>query len=163
MTINSQHSRRRTLGGRPPARFALAACLLAGITAASVAAKPAAVSAPGVSVADCQLDYRRADNMWAPEGQPSASLGTETIGLAAGQKRVFITDWKYEKLRNDGATYYGSHLRIATNRSAHPMSLTVRGWVGDIITGMTLRTYPVGLPANTSKQFKADLVDVLCQ
>ena len=117
MTINLQHSRRRPLGGRPPVRFTFAACLLAGITAASVAAKPAAISPRSASFADCQLDYRRADNMWAPEGQPSASLGTETIGLAVGQKKVFITDWKYEKLRNDGTRYYGSHLRIATNRS----------------------------------------------
>jgi hypothetical protein len=162
MTTSSQHSRRRPFGGRLIVPSALAACLLAGGTVASVAWRPAAPSPRGESFADCQLDYRRADNMWAPAGQPSASLGTESVGLTAGQKRLFITDWKYEKVRNDGTQYYGSHLRIATNRSARPMSLTVRGWVGDVFN-FALRTYPVSLPAYASKQFKADLVDVLCQ
>ena len=162
MTTNSQHSRRRPFGGRLIAPSALAACLLAGGTVASVAWRPAAPSPRGESFADCQLDYRRADNMWAPAGQPSASLGTETIELAVSQKRVFITDWKYEKQRNDGTRYYGSHLRIATNRSARPMRLTVRGLVGDLFN-WSIRDYPVSLPPNTSTQFKADLVDVLCQ
>ena len=125
---------------------------------------PGPTPSPGTGVAvACQLDYQRADNMWAPLGVPNGSLGTETLGLATGQKKVFLTDWKYEKVRNDGATYYGSHLRIATNRSAGTISLTVRGWVGDIITGTTLRTYAVGLPPNTSKKFQDDLVDVSCQ
>jgi hypothetical protein len=111
----------------------------------------------------CQFDYQRADNMWAPAGVPKGSLGTESIALVSGQKQVFLTDWKYEKLRNDGARYYGSHLRTATNRSGQTIRLTVRGWVGDLISGTTLKTYPVSLNPNTSAQFRADLVDVLCQ
>ena len=125
---------------------------------------PGPTPSPGAgSVASCQLEYQRADNMWAPRGVPNGSLGTETIGLAVGQKKAFLTDWKYEKMRNDGTTYYGSHLRIATNRSANAISLTVRGWVGDILSGTTLREYTVGLPPNTSKQFQDDLMNVLCQ
>jgi hypothetical protein len=125
---------------------------------------PGPTPSPGTgSVPACQLDYQRADNMWAPLGVPNGSLGTETLGLATGQKQAFLTDWKYEKVRNNGTTYYGSHLRIATNRSAGTISLTVRGWVGDIFTGTTLRTYTVGLPPNTSKKFQDDLVDVRCQ
>lgn len=162
MNTMLQHSRRRLFGGRPFVWPALAACLLAGGTVASVAAKPAAISPRSASFADCQLDYRRADNMWAPTGQPSASLGTETIGLAVGQKKVFITDWKYEKLRNDGTRYYGSHLRIATNRSARTIRMTVRGWTGDVFN-FSFRDVPVALLPNTSANLRHDLVDVLCQ
>lgn len=39
----------------------------------------------------------------------------------------------------------------------------LRGWVGKLLTGITLKTYPVSLPPNMSAQFQADLVDVLCQ
>lgn len=162
MTTLLQNSRRRRFGGRPLGWSAMAACLLAGGTVASVAAKPAAISPRSASFADCQLDYRRADNMWAPTGQPSASLGTETIGLAVGQKKVFITDWKYEKLRNDGTRYYGSHLRIATNRSARTIRMTVRGWTGDVFN-FSFRDVPVALLPNTSANLRHDLVDVLCQ
>ena len=162
MTTNSQPSRRRPFGGRPLVRSAFAACLLAGGTVAIVAAKPAAHPWRGESFADCQLDYRRADNMWAPAGQPSASLGTETIGLVAGQKKAFITDWKYEKLRNDGTRYYGSHLRIATNRSARTIRMTIRGWTGDVFN-FSFKDIPVALLPNTSANLRHDLVDVLCQ
>ncbi len=58
-----------------------------------------------------KLDYWRADNMWAAFGRPDGDLGQETISLQPGQKRVFVTDWKYEKKRNDGTNYYGSHGR----------------------------------------------------
>lgn len=162
MTTNSQHSRRRPLGGHPLVRSAFAACLVAGLTAATTAPSPAAPSGRGESFADCQLDYRRADNMWAPTGQPSASLGTESIGLAVGQKKVFITDWKYEKLRNDGTRYYGSHLRIATNRSGRTIRMTVRGWTGDIFNA-SFRDVPVSLLPNSSANLRHDLVDALCQ
>ena len=162
MKTMSQFPRRHPFGVRPLVRSAFAVCLLAGLTAATTAPKPAAPSASDKSFADCQLDYQRADNMWAPLGVPSASLGTETIGLAVAQKKVFITDWKYEKIRNNGTSYYGSHLRIATNRSGRPMSLTIRAWEGDVFN-FVLRTYPVSLPANSTLRFRADLVNVLCQ
>lgn len=162
MTTNLQHSR-RPFGGRPLVGSAFAACLLVGGIAVSVAANPAALLPSGKSVATCQLDYQRADNMWAPFGVPNGSLGTESVALTSGQKKAFLTDWKYEKMRNDGYRYYGSHLRIATNRSGQTMSVTIRGWEGNLLGGITLRTYPVTLAPNTSRQFKHDLVDVLCQ
>ena len=82
-----------------------------------------AIAGPTASGQSCTLEYRRADNMWAPAGQPSASLGVETVTVAKGLARDFVTDWKYEKMRNDGTTYYGSHLRIATNRGTTPVRL----------------------------------------
>lgn len=74
----------------------------------------------------CKLDYQRADNMWAAEGRPDGNLGTETISLNRGQKRIFNTDWKYEKQRNDGTNYYGSHLRIAHNDGSGTLHVSVR-------------------------------------
>ncbi len=76
---------------------------------------------------ECVLEFQRADNMWADWGRPDGPLGTETITLQPGQTRVFVTDWKYEKQRNDGTNYYGSHLRIATNRGQSPVSLRLKG------------------------------------
>ena len=81
------------------------------------------LASSSASAQNCILEYRRADNMWAPAGQPSASLGVETVTVAKGLYRDFLTDWKYEKLRNNGVTYYGSHLRIATNRGTTPVRL----------------------------------------
>lgn len=94
--------------------LALAVALLA-----PPAARPAlAGHAPPLPADGCMLEYQRADNMWAGPGRPDGSLGVESITLQPGEKKVFITDWRYEKLRNDGTNYYGSHLRIATNKSA---------------------------------------------
>jgi len=75
----------------------------------------------------CVFEYRRADNMWANWGRPDGVLGTETITLQPGQKKTFLTDWSHEKLRNDGTTFYGSHLRRAVNRGTGPIQLKVRG------------------------------------
>jgi hypothetical protein len=94
---------------RPWSLFALAALL--------------AFAGQSASAQSCTLEYRRADNMWAPAGQPSASLGVETVTVAKGQARSLLTDWKYEKRRNDGTTYYGSHFRLATNRGTTPVRI----------------------------------------
>jgi len=75
----------------------------------------------------CVFEYRRADNMWSNWGRPDGLLGAETITLQPGQKKVFVTDWSYEKKRNDGANFYGSHLRRAVNRGAGPLQIKVRG------------------------------------
>ena len=121
---------------------------------------PAQPAPSGESMEACVLDYRRADNMWA--GQPSASLGTETITLAVGQKLTFITDWRYEKLRNDGTHFYGSHLRVATNRSSRTVRMELRGWVGNIFD-FRYTVYPVAIGPNNGGLFSADLVSVTCQ
>ena len=133
--------------------------------ATSTTTSSSGTSVPGTAtaaVAACQLEYQRADNMWAPFGVPKGSLGTETIGLMVGQKKVFDTDWKYEKVRNDGTSYYGSHLRIATNRSGQTIRLKLWGYVVDL-AGWNLRPFSVSLAPNTSKQFQDDLAEVECQ
>ena len=93
--------------------------LLATLAAPLIARSAAAQS--------CTLEYRRADNMWASWGRADGNLGTETITLQPGQKKVFATDWAYEKQRNDGTNYYGSHLRQAFNRGAGPVYVRLRG------------------------------------
>jgi hypothetical protein len=87
------------------------------------------VVAPAVSAqsAPCVLEYRRADNMWANWGRPDGLIGAETITLQPGQKKVFVTDWSYEKQRNDGTNFYGSHLRRVVNRGTGPLQIKVRG------------------------------------
>lgn len=62
-----------------------------------------------------RLSYERADNMWAAAGRPDGDLSVETVTLVNGVKRVFATDWKHEKQRNDGTNYYGSHGRKLKN------------------------------------------------
>jgi hypothetical protein len=113
-------------------------------------------SPPTTGSLTCKLDYQRADNMWAAFGRPDGLLGTESITLAAGDNKVFVTDWKYEKQRNDGSTYYGSHLRLATNLSSRAVRLQVISNAGTV-------TSSVRLDPNTSMQFQADLRDVYCE
>ena len=72
-----------------------------------------------------KLDYWRADNMWAAYGRPDGNLGMESIDLGPGQKRVFVTDWKYEKTKNDGTNYYGSHGRRLKNSSSQVIDVKV--------------------------------------
>lgn len=84
-------------------------------------------AAPAHAQGTCVLEYRRADNMWANWGRPDGLLGAETITLQPGQKKVFLADWTHEKLRNDGTTFYGSHLRRAVNRGTGPLQFRVRG------------------------------------
>jgi len=102
----------------PPHRLAVLAASVLGLV---VAAPAAAQSAP------CVFEYRRADNMWAHWGRADGQLGAETITLQPGQKKVFATDWSYEKQRNDGTNFYGSHLRRAANRGSGPLQIKVRG------------------------------------
>lgn len=74
-----------------------------------------------------QLDYWRADNMWAAAGRPDGPLGKESISLQVGNTRVFVTDWKYEKRRNDGTNYYGSHGRTLHNAGKVPIDVVLKG------------------------------------
>ena len=96
------------------------------VLAASVLGLVAAPSASAQS-APCVLEYRRADNMWANWGRPDGLLGAETITLQPGQKKLFVADWSYEKQKNDGTNFYGSHLRRAVNRGSGPLQIKVRG------------------------------------
>ena len=101
----------------PRHRLALLATAVLGLVI------PASASAQ----APCVLEYRRADNMWSNWGRPDGFLGAETITLQPGQKKVFATDWSYEKQKNDGTNFYGSHLRMAVNRGAAPLQIKLRG------------------------------------
>jgi len=101
----------------PRHRLALLATAVLGLVI------PASASAQ----APCVFEYRRADNMWSNWGRPDGFLGAETITLQPGQKKVFVTDWSYEKQKNDGTNFYGSHLRRAVNRGAGPVQITLRG------------------------------------
>lgn len=140
------------------------------ITTGELVVQPTAptisLPAAGTATAACKLNYQRADNMWAAFGQPAGALGTETISLAAAQDKVFITDWKYEKTRNDGSNYYGSHLRIATNAGSKTIrlqlrSLTLTGLVVFARTGTD--TFWIRLDPGTTKQLQADLMEVFCE
>ncbi len=124
-------------------------------SAVTVSAPAASTGAPaaGSAATSCKLDYQRADNMWAAFGRPDGPLGTETLSLATGQDKVFVTDWKYEKQRNDGTNYYGSHLRVATNSSSRPIRLQVR---------LLTSTSWIRLDPGKTQQFQADLMEVFC-
>ena len=129
------------------AGLALAALASAGTAASQEKPK-------GDPAQTCTLDYQRADNMWAAWGRADGGLGAETLTLQAGQFKVFLTDWRYEKQRNDGTTYYGSHLRIAANKGPNPMQLKVKP--NPYVTDTVLL-----LPGAT-QEFKADLVQATC-
>ena len=113
----------------------------------------------------CLLEYQRADNMWAGFGMPTGILGVESISMRAGDSKYFITDWKYEKTRNDGTTYYGSHLRVATNKGQRRVAIQVKtlditGLISFVRTGTN--TYRVTLEPGTVTKFRADLMEVAC-
>jgi hypothetical protein len=110
------------------------------------------------------LDYWRADNMWAAAGRPDGNLGQESITLEPGATRVFVTDWKYEKQRNDGTNYYGSHARRLRNSGSQPIDVklnslasiatTIRAMLGGGPTGF------IRLKPGTTIDVKADLQEV---
>lgn len=130
--------------------------LVATLVAVGVTAPDAIPS----GAAHCQVDYQRADNMWAAEGRPDGNLGVETVLLdrdGPGRARVFNTDWRYEKRRNDGVNYYGSHLRIAENKSAKS-SVTLRIRSG----GGALSEFAVVLRPGERKTYRHDLMSVTC-
>jgi hypothetical protein len=100
------------------------------------------------------LQYQRADNMWAAFGRPDGNLGTETVTVPVGEVKNFITDWRYEKLRNDGYYYYGSHLRIATNIGARQVVVSARNQFG---------FQDFSLQPGQTQHFQHDLLVVICR
>jgi hypothetical protein len=130
----------------------------------------AAASTPSAQA--CSLDYQRADNMWAAYGRPDGNLGTENIAVGAGLSRNFVTDWKYEKTRNDGTNYFGSHLRVVTNKGSLPViieivsaAVSVESMVNNVLQNVRKITWNKGeitIPVGTSRQFRADLAVVRC-
>lgn len=137
------------------------------------------VSATDIAAQACTLEYRRADNMWANWGRADGYLGVETITLQPGQKRVFVTDWAYEKKANDGTNFYGSHLRMAVNRGTVPVQLSLRGPLqfikGGLRGAMSAFGGPApsaavsiakgsvpGLPPGDTALYRHDLAEVIC-
>jgi len=120
------------------------------------AASPAAgiVGAATGGSGSCVLEYQRADTMWAPYGSPDGILGTEIIRLAPGERKVFVTDWAYEKKRNNGSTYYGSHLRRTLNPGERAVVVRVKEY--------STYTYRWTLGPSTWNKWQADLMEVSC-
>ena len=143
------------------------------LPALALAAVAVVAAARPASAQDCKLDYQRADNMWAAFGRPDGTLGVESITVPAGQTRVFVTDWKYEKQRNDGTNFYGSHLRVATNRGTGSVALLIKGALGADLSGMvggvmtnvlklSSSSGVVTLKPGERREFRADLAEVRC-
>lgn len=157
-----------TMFASGPARVSYSVVALKSSAVSSASITGDVVVQPAVrttGTTTCRLDYQRADNMWAAFGRPDGPLGTETISLAPAQDKVFITDWKYEKTRNDGSNYYGSHLRIATNAGPgtirlHLRSATVTGLAVFLRTGSD--TFWIRMDPGSTKQLQADLMEVFC-
>lgn len=133
------------------------------------------VSATDIAAQACTLEYWRADNMWSNWGRADGYLGAETITLQPGQKKVFATDWSYEKQRNDGTNFYGSHLRRAINRGTVPVQLRLRGplqflkltpalgGVASKLTAVLIAQGGVpGLKAGDTAHYRHDLAEVIC-
>ncbi len=112
-----------------------------------------------------KLDYWRADNMWAAAGRPDGNLGQETVTVDAGQKRVFITDWKYEKQRNDGTNFYGSHGRRLTNSGSQLVEVKLNNFDGilpsllQILTNRATKGY-IRLDPGQTVDIKSDIQEV---
>jgi hypothetical protein len=91
--------------------------------------------------------------MFAGWGRPDGDLGVESITLQLGQFKAFLTDWKYERQRSDGTTYYGSHLRRARNAGTMLVQLKVRDpW----------RTTTDRINPGDTRTYQADLMEVTC-
>ncbi len=129
-----------------------------------------AVAAAPAAAQQCTLEYQRADNMWSATGRPDGPLGKETLTLEPGQTKVFNTDWKYEKRRNDGENYYGSHARIVRNAGKRPIKVVFRGddigsMVGaarDVLSRAGDNKAVGGLEPGISWNVRADLMEASC-
>lgn len=123
-------------------------------------------AAASAAAQECRIEFQRADNMWAAPGRPDGQLGTETLTLKPGETKVFNTDWKYEKRRNDGQNYYGSHVRMLRNTGTLPVKLSMTGsnvQAGGMYTQVIGQRVLGQLEAGKSaSQLRADLQEVSC-
>jgi hypothetical protein len=128
-------------------RIAIAAAVLVALSAG-----PALAQSAGTG--DCRLVFTRADNMWGSAADSRRNLGIESITLQASQKKPFVTDWRYEKTKNDGSTYYGSHGRTFFNGGTRVLKLALK--TNPVLTG-TLYLDP-----GQSREISGDIVEVIC-
>jgi hypothetical protein len=127
------------------------------------------VSTRSMAAQSCTLEYHRADNMFAAWGRADGYLGAETITLQPGEKKVFNTEWAYEKKRNDGTIYYGSHLRRAINRGTGPLHVRLGGpgqWMMLLVASPRIFFYyhdrPLALGPGQIGEYRHDLLEVSC-
>ena len=131
-----------------------------GNPTAAPKASPAAATSAGpppegqVNPDACYLEYERADNGWAGHGRPDGDLGKEYIVLAKGEYKAFDTGWANERRRASGTTYYGSHLRRATNQGTRMIELRLRT--------SPATTHVESLRPGLPLSFRADLARVWC-
>ena len=128
--------------------------VLAGLAATLVATPSAAQSTAWEYY--CQISYYRADNMWGSKNDAYKSLGEESFRLNQGAVKDFVTDWKYEKKRNDGTTFYGSHARLLANHGNHSATFFLS-------QGPLLGPKQVVLPPNSSVEVRNDIISVVCR
>jgi hypothetical protein len=87
----------------------------------------------------------------------------ESITLETGQMRVFVTGWKYEKTRNDGTNYYGSHGRRLTNSSSQVIDVKLTD-ISNLATGAVSavlgKTNYIRLKPGQTVNIKADIQEV---
>ncbi|HEX6071093.1 MAG TPA: hypothetical protein VFZ18_14755 [Longimicrobiaceae bacterium] len=131
-----------------PLRTALAGILILAASAVRAEAQPPASN-------DCRLEFTRANNMWGSAADSYRNLGVESITLQAGQKKPFATDWKYEKTRNDGQNYYGSHGRTYHNRGTRVVKVTIKP------NAVAIHSFFLE-PGQSEDRFKGDIVEVSC-
>lgn len=126
-------------------------------------------AAAGAAAQECKIEYQRADNAMAAAGRPDGQLGTETLTLKPGQTKVFATDWKFEKRRNDGTNYYGSHTRIIRNTGSLPVRLSLVGALGGLPETLhSLQKLAADkhsgemMPGTSNTHLRHDLQEVTC-
>ena len=123
----------------------------------TLGAAPAATT-PASSADECKLNFARANNMWGTSDDALKSLGWETITMQPGQKRAFVTDWRYEKTRNDGQTYYGSHGRRYKNVGTRIVKVARKG--ATVASSTQVMTFYIDPGQETLGS--GDIVEVAC-
>ena len=114
------------------------------------------ITTPAAAQYYCHIKYYRADNMWGSKNDAYKSLGEEYFSLNQGAVKEFVTDWKHEKQRNDGRTFYGSHARALINRGNHSATFAIN-------QGAPLGIKEYVLPPNSGVEVRGDIVSVICR
>ena len=88
----------------------------------------ALITNPGApnTTSSCDVEYRRANTMWANSGSVTPLPGLETLRVKPDSSRMFNSDWSYENTKNNGRAYYGSHLRRFMNVGPRMVIIYVR-------------------------------------
>lgn len=63
--------------------------------------------------------------MWAAAGRADGELGTETLTLKPTERKVFVTDWKYEKRRMTAGTTTAAIYASSRNAGVRQVTVTL--------------------------------------